>query len=135
MSFLSFHLESILFILHWMPSQIFNMFYVCQFQYAFPNHFITFFHNTEYILKVLILFMNWGKRNPHKSNANDRMVHMYTLCSPSNHGSLVVNHVNLFFCSPSFLSQRKTSFHRNSFTSKRNIEGQFVFRSWRTHIY
>lgn len=63
MPFLSFHLESILFILHWMPSQIFNIFYVCQFQYAFPNHFITFFHNTEYI-KSPYTFYELGKKKP-----------------------------------------------------------------------
>lgn len=90
------------------------------------------------ILKVLILFMNWGKRNPDKSNASYRIVHIHACIYTAVlqiYGSLMVNHVNLFFCSPSFLSQRKTSFHSNIFTSKRNIEGPFVFRSWRTYIY
>lgn len=137
MSFLSFHLESILFILHWMPSQIFNIFMCVSFNMHFRTILLPSF-TIQNILKVLILFMNWGKRNPDKSNASYRIVHIHACIYTAVlqiYGSLMVNHVNLFFCSPSFLSQRKTSFHRKSFTSKRNIEGPFVFRSWKTYIY
>lgn len=134
MPFLSFHLESILFILHWMPSQIFNIFMCVSFNMHFRTILLPSF-TIQNILKVLILFMNWGKKKP----INQMPMIEWCICIHcavlQMYGSLVVNHVNLFFCSPSFLSQRKTSFHRNSFTSKRNIEGPFVFRSWRTHIY
>lgn len=52
--------------------------------------------------------MNWGKRNLHKSNANDRIVHIvYTVQILKIYGSSLVNHVKLFFCSSSFLSQKK----------------------------
>lgn len=134
MPFLSFHLESILFILHWMPSQIFNIFMCVSFNMHFRTILLPSF-TIQNILKVLILFMNWGKRTP----INQMPMIEWCICIHcavlQMYGSLVVNHVNLFFCSPSFLSQRKTAFHRNIFTSKRNIEGPFVFRSWRTHIY
>lgn len=42
--------------------------------------------------------MNWGKRNLHKSNANDRIVHIvYTVQILKIYGSSLVNHVNYSF--------------------------------------
>lgn len=64
--------------------------------------------NTKYIKSLYYTFMNWGKRNLHKSNANDRIVHIvYTVQILKIYGSSLVNHVKLFFCSSSFLSQKK----------------------------